>query len=369
MLRDSDEAHFIEFIRGSFDTGSWNFVQTGEYSHLALFREATTICELNGIFVGFVDLDDVNAVAFEHKGSECIGITRGIVKSLHYVFALVASCVKEPFFDLAEPWDEEKRLDATRFRKGRRDRLHLSPGQRLLGWLLTDIALAFVLLHEFGHHESGHIHWLRHRLGKENSALFEQPLKNASPAQLLGIASEPVTALEADADIDGVTALLNFIEECVAESEGDFTGPFLLLKDLTARYVAIDIAMGVFFVVFSHQSPSIGNYKDLHPHPVIRRTYCHRGMLVYFEQSGRDADLDAYRSWVQSPKFPYFYWEIEYVLNGPQHLEDYFANHSFLSGQIDGAIRELWESSRSTWNTVSECALERRARRDFAAEG
>jgi len=355
-------------MRTTFDAGPWDFAREAEHSNLVLFRQALKICDLNGLFVGFVDVDAVNAVAFEHKKSECIGITRGTVNSLLNVFALVASCVKEPFFDLAEPWDEKKRLDATRFRKGRRDQLEVSPGQGLLCWLLTDIALVFLLLHEFGHHESGHVHWLQHRLGKQGPALFEQPLKNVPSAQLLGVEPDQVTALEIDADIDGVTALLNFVEECVAEFGNDLTGPFPFLKDLTARYVALDIAVGVLFVVFSHQSSSIDEYKDSHPHPVIRGTYCRTGMLAYFELSGRDADLEAYRSWIQSPKFPHFYWEMEYVLSGPQHLGNYLANRSFLEGRVDEAVRELWEYSRPTWTTVGECALERRARLDSAAE-
>ncbi|MEK6725724.1 MAG: hypothetical protein AABY54_04125 [Deltaproteobacteria bacterium] len=368
MNRSLDEANFSDFIRESFDALPWDPEPDSDFSILSLFHLAKEHCERRGIYVGAIDIDDLNAVAFEHKGSECIGITRGTIEQLHHALGLVASCMKEPFFDAEQPWDDEKRLDATRFRKGRQDELHLSNGQRALWQALMDVSVVFILHHELGHLESGHIYWLQQGLRKNRAALFERPLDHKSNAELLGVDADNITALEVDADTDAVTATLELLDGISYTSDREGNLWLNLLENNDTRYPIVDIAFNIVFVLFSHQTASVESYHGSHPHPDIRGAYCNAGALVYCSQPNQEEALQAYRRWRTSPHLSNFYWEMHYVLKGPYHLQDYLANAKSLSGKINKVTQELWEHSKPIWNNVAEYADERRKKRDSARE-
>lgn len=356
MNRSHGEVHFNDFIRESFNASPWNPEPDSDFYKLTLFHEARKRCERKAIYVGAIDIDDLNAVAFEHKGSECIGITRGMIEQFQHAFALVASCMNEPFFDVEQPWSDEKRLDATRVRKGRRNKLHLSCGQRSLWQALIDTSAIFVLHHELGHLESGHIHWLR-RVSKNNcAALFEHPLDHKSNADMLGVAADCITALEVDADIDAVTATLKLLddlsnilttEECLSKT---------LLERYDTRYPIVDIAFNMVFVLFSHRTSAIESYHGSHPHPDIRAAYCNAGVLTYCSEPNQADALQALRRWTTSPLLAKFYWEMHYVLKGPYHLDNYLANAEALKDKMNNLIQELWDQSKPVWKIVAKYA-------------
>lgn len=323
-----------------------------------MFHAAKARCEANGIYVGAIDDDDINATAFEHNGSECIGITRGAYEQLDRALALVASCVKEPFFDPQQLCDDVKRIEAKRFRKGSQNELHLSREQHALWQALMDIAIVFILQHELGHLESGHIYWLKHGLKVHRAALFEHP---TAGAEMLDIDADSITALEIDADTDAITATLTLLD---ARPQGRLTEEWSLWADLLAsyrtRYPIVDIAINVVFMLLSYRTEPVQLYRDSHPHPDLRSAYCDVGISVYCSQPGEEEALRAYQNWRASAHLGEFFWEMGYVLSGPYHLHNYLANADALRGTTGRMINQLWEHSRPVWDMVAPYAASRR---------
>lgn len=342
---------YTQPIGGPFDTTQLNDRERRAFETYASCVEE---CRDDGIYVGFINNGQVNAVAFTYQGRECIGINTGTVYGLNTVAIAIARCFN--LADLSCSSVEEmidravyKELKAE-FQSGRMQSEkpssppNLTPAQRDVAVAIIYMGMTFVLAHEYAHFSQGHMEFMKLRGGKSNVALYEA--EPSLPDDSQGITSTERTALEVDADAHGVNAAL-------ARDYSNFG------VNNALKYVVQDLAMSVLFFQFMMSSDSIEEYRGYHPHALVRESIGRRLILSFLDEYAEKETCDRVEAWFTSKALWGLQFELKYMMRGPFFIQKWRKDPAF----IEREAQRVLEESRPTWSVVDELGSKRAARK------